>query len=155
MNRSAADPYTGITAATAGKWGPNMSRPRTLAIGGLAIAVIVAVALLWPAPARPVTITITAPAGTKINGYYDADGATTAIYAEGPTEIAVTCREVDFLVYKDDQPGEMTVRIAVEGLGHASATASAGGTVLGGFASGRLLRTGSVSFWATNSQASP
>lgn len=131
-----------------------MAKRRALVIGVPVLAVVIAAALLWPPPVRPVTISITAPAGTKVTGSYEADGVTAAVDAEAPTEITVAARAVSFSIRKDDLPGEMIVRIAVEGHGYASAGAAGGGTVRGGYKSGNRV-TRSEGFWATNSQASP
>ena len=131
-----------------------MTKRRAAVVGLPVLAVGIAAALLWPPPVRPVTISITAPAGTKVTGSYEADGVTSAIDAEAPAEIAINARAVSFSVRKDDRPGEMVVRIAVEGHGYASAGAGAGGTVRGGYKSGPgIART--ERFWATNSAANP
>jgi hypothetical protein len=132
-----------------------MSTRKGLSIGGPVVVVVaIAAALLWPAPARTVTITVAAPPETKVTGSYEVDGVQSTIDAEAPAEFVVTGRSVTFSVRKDDRPGQMTIRIAVEGRGYASASAVAGGGVRGGFKSGNGV-TRSESFWATNSQAGP
>ena len=132
-----------------------MSKRRVLTVGvAVVAAVAIVAAIVWPVPTRTVTISVAAPPGTKVTGSCEVDGVKSAIDVEAPAEIVVTGRNVTYSVQKDDRPGEMTVRIAVEGHGYASAGAGAGGGVRGGFKSGNGVMR-SESFWATNSQAAP
>jgi hypothetical protein len=126
-------------------------------IFGVPIMFLVVVAgaiLISPAPARLVTISVTATPGTRITGSYQVDGVTSQVDTEAPTEFSATGREVTFAIRKNDQPGEMSVRIAT-GEGWASATAGPNRGVEVGYRSRGKWLTRAESFWATNLNAAP
>jgi hypothetical protein len=129
-------------------------RGRTgLFVGVVILGLLAAVGarLVWPQPAHTVTISVSATTGTRINGHYEVDGVKSRIDSEAPTQFVLTGREVSCWIQKDDQPGELAVRIAV-GEAYASASAGPGQGVNVGFRRRGRWITRSEEYWANTSQ---
>jgi hypothetical protein len=117
------------------------------------IGAIVLALFLWPPPARPVVIAVSAPSGTRITGTYEVDGIVSAIDTTAPTEFKCFGKDVHYTIRKDSQPGEMMVLLTAEGTGaQASAGAGPGGRVSGGFHTAGRGITRSETAWATNAE---
>jgi hypothetical protein len=130
-------------------------RSRTgLFVGVVILGLLAAVgaSLVWPPPAQTATISVSATPGAKITGHYEVDGIKTKIDSEAPTQFVLTGREVSCWILKDDQPGELSVRIAVDEA-YASASAGPGQGVNVGFRRRDRWITKSEEFWANTSQA--
>ena len=133
-----------------------MSSRKGFVAGVLTVCALAAVVgcLLWPLPALTVTISVSASPGTKITGNYEVDGVKSEIDAEAPTQFVLTGREVSSWIKKDDQPGELSVKIAL-GEGFASASAGPGQVVNVGFRRRGRWITRSEAFWANTAQNAP
>ena len=119
-------------------------------VGVLIVCLLAAVGaiLVWPAKAQTVTISVSATPGTKVTGNYEVDGIKSEIDSEAPTQFLLTGREVSCWIQKDDRPGELSVRIAMEDA-FASATAGPGQGVNVGFRRRGRWITRSEAFWAS------
>jgi hypothetical protein len=132
-------------------------RSRTgLLVGVLIVCLLAAVGatLVWPPPAQTVTISVSATPGIKITGNYEVDGIKSEIDSKAPTQFVLTGREVSCWVQKDDRPGELSVKIAMEEV-VASASAGPGRGVNVGFRRRGRWITKSEAFWANTATAAP
>jgi hypothetical protein len=129
---------------------------RGLFIGVLIVCLlaVVGASLVWPPPAQTVTISVSSTPGTKIRGNYEVDGVKSQIDTEAPTKFGLTGREVSCWIQKDDQPGELSVRIVVDEV-YASASAGPGQGVNVGFHRRGRWITRSEAIWANTASTAP
>jgi hypothetical protein len=95
---------------------------------------------------QEVTVTVEAPAGTRISGSYEVDGVRSAIDAEAPTSFTLTGRHLEFLIENDSTQGEISVVLSASESGMARTTAGPGSAVQCGYKKGKF--PGSSSTWA-------